>query len=80
MIRITKLEPLIKGWVNGIMTEGHRVILHAEAVSDFGKRYVAEKVVFVVPRTRKLKAEAFEERPDTRQIGVMSRSIRCDLR
>lgn len=37
------------GPVNGHMSRGHQMILTGEAVSDLGKKYRAQKVVFVAP-------------------------------
>jgi hypothetical protein len=48
-IVIQKLGDSKVGPVNGLMMNGHQVSLAAEAVSDLGKKYRAEKFLFVAP-------------------------------
>jgi len=46
---IQKLGDLRVGPVNGHLMNGHQVCLSVEAVSDLGKKYYAEKFLFVAP-------------------------------
>lgn len=48
-IVIQKVGDSRVGPVDGRMTKGHQVSLVAEAVSDLGKKYRAEKFLFVAP-------------------------------
>lgn len=46
---LSRLEPSSTGVVHGRVTIGHRYLLRADATSDLGKRYTAEKMIFVAP-------------------------------
>lgn len=58
ILRIRKLEDGRSGLVNGRVTEGFLVSVSADAISDYGKNYRAEKFLFVAPHNSALEARS----------------------
>jgi hypothetical protein len=65
-LTIQKIGNLRAGPVNGHITQGHQFSLAAEAVSDLGKKYRAEKILFVMPHNPRF------ERRSTRRSATPS--------
>jgi hypothetical protein len=62
-VRMSKLEPAVTGPVNGRLCLGHRFSLTADATSDLGKRYTAEKIVFVAPHDASVEHRSTRREP-----------------
>jgi hypothetical protein len=50
-LRIERLPGMVTGLINGHHSKGHNVIFKASEITDIGRRYEVEQVLFVAPHS-----------------------------